>query len=215
MADESMKPQDSVNVHPRIAWGAIMAGTFVALVTLLVLSTLGLAVGLSVSHGALPTGPVNLVWNLLVASATFFLGGWATSQCVARETRWEAAFYGAVLWGVTYLGLIFLGLYGIFTGFNVILGIGTIAGYQSFSSIEAAQLATILDLSPDQMATLEALVRDSAAGTNVESSAWWTCVGVMTSVLAAMLGSIVGSGSTFSLRGTLIGHKPTIEAATS
>src|SRR5690348_2362677 len=123
MVTDNSPTENMVGVRPRISWGAIFAGAFIALVSLLVLSSIGAAIGLSVTRGRLPEGPASLIWAIIFAMVALFLGGWTTSQSVARETKKEAAMQGVVLWGVIYFSLILLSYLGIFTSFNIVMGI--------------------------------------------------------------------------------------------
>ncbi|MDQ3232856.1 MAG: hypothetical protein M3Q07_13645, partial [Pseudobdellovibrionaceae bacterium] len=112
--------RDVVGVRSRISWGAIFAGFFVALVTIVLLTSFGSAIGFSVarSHdvGTEQITAGATIYAVIMTLISLFLGGWASSQCVARETKVEAAFSGLVLWGVTFIALIFLALNGISLG---------------------------------------------------------------------------------------------------
>ena len=37
-----------------------------------------------------------------------FFGGWATSRLAVGESKLEAVLYGLILWGVLFLGLVWL-----------------------------------------------------------------------------------------------------------
>lgn len=204
--------EDVVGVRPRISWAAIFAGAFIAVVALLVLSSIGTAVGLSVTRGRTPQGTATLVWAIVFAMVSLFLGGWTSSQCVARETRKEAALQGMVLWGVIYFSLILLGYLGVFTSFNIVMGISGPEGDLQLSPMAIAEIAQALDLTLEQIAMLEELLGGVSSGAGLIASAWWTLAGVIASLFAAVLGSIAGTSPKVSLR-ELFGRRRRIVAA--
>ena len=88
-------------MRSRVSVGAIVSGAVVALAVYLLLSLLGIALGLSISahltNEPLGIAEVHGLWVpcwLLSSSAGFFV-----SQCTAGETSGEAAIYGVVMWG--------------------------------------------------------------------------------------------------------------------
>jgi hypothetical protein len=204
--------EDVVGVRPRISWAAIFAGAFIAVVALLVLSSIGTAVGLSVTRGRTPQGTATLVWAIVFAMVSLFLGGWTSSQCVARETRKEAALQGMVLWGVIYFSLILLGYLGVFTSFNIVMGISGPEGDLQLSPMAIAEIAQALSLTLEQIAMLEELLGGVRSGAGLIASAWWTLAGVIASLFAAVLGSIAGTSPKVSL-GELFGRRRRIVVA--
>lgn len=204
--------EDIVGVRPRISWAAIFAGAFIAVVALLVLSSIGTAVGLSVTRGQAPQGTATLVWAIVFAMVSLFLGGWTSSQCVARETRKEAALQGVVLWGVIYFSLILLGYLGVFTSFNIVMGIGSPEGDLPLSPMAIAEIARALSLTPDQIAMLEELLGGVSADAGLIASAWWTLAGVVASLFAAVLGSIAGTSPRVPLRELFGRRRPVVVA---
>src|SRR5262245_51104205 len=106
----AIETQDVLPVRSRVSWGAIFAGAVVALTVYLLLSSLGVALGLSVSgrvdgqNLAIGAG----IWAILSTLISLFLGGWVASQCTAGETRGEAAVYGVVVWGIFFAALLWL-----------------------------------------------------------------------------------------------------------
>src|SRR4051812_15476716 len=75
----------------RVRWGPILAGTFAALTTLAILTTLGAAVGLSTydrgrddpRNFAIATG----VWGIISMVIAFALGGWMAARAAAIHGR--------------------------------------------------------------------------------------------------------------------------------
>src|SRR6185503_7358932 len=74
----------------RVRWGAILAGLFVALTTLVVLSVLGLAIGLSSYDAGDPFGSFGMgagIWGILSALLAFLIGGWVAASTAGARGR--------------------------------------------------------------------------------------------------------------------------------
>lgn len=87
-----VREHDAVQVKNRVQFGPIIAGVLTTIVTMLILTVLGLAIGASAlepreAGDALGMGAA--IWGIVSAVISFFLGGW-----VAAKT---AAVAGAVL----------------------------------------------------------------------------------------------------------------------
>src|SRR5512133_1839175 len=103
---ETSRPSaaDLLAVRSRVSWGAIAAGAMVALTIYIVLTMLGVALGIEMA---------------LRGSAS---GGWATSRLAVGESKLEAVLYGLILWGVLFLLLLWLLASGMRTGFGALFG---------------------------------------------------------------------------------------------
>jgi hypothetical protein len=88
----------------RTAWGAIFAGTFVAISCQLLLASLGLAIGAAAFGPESQAGNIGTfagVWWILTAITSLFLGGLVTAW-LAGFPRWvDGMIHGAVVWGLT------------------------------------------------------------------------------------------------------------------
>ena len=85
----SARFEDFASVGTRISWGAILAGSAVALGIFFLLSTLGAAVGLSVNDRVdatkMETGVI--AWAVVTTVAALFVGGIVTSLFTAGENK--------------------------------------------------------------------------------------------------------------------------------
>jgi hypothetical protein len=92
--DVPVNTNDVVAVKNRISWGAIIAGSVIALAGYLLLTLLGAAIGLSINENvgdrSLAIGAV--IWVVLVMIGCLFLGGFFASQLTAGENKVEGAF---------------------------------------------------------------------------------------------------------------------------
>jgi hypothetical protein len=101
---------------PRLSWGAILAGSFVALASLVTLGSAGLGIALWIyeppSSLSLPERlPVGVIlWGGAAAVASLSLGGWVAGRLAGAPGRLEGALHGFVVWAVvgvltTYLAV--------------------------------------------------------------------------------------------------------------
>ena len=183
-------------VRSRISWGAILAGAVVALATYFLLTLLGGAIGLTisddVSRDTLGTGAA--IWAILATAIALFVGGWVTSQCVAGEDKREAVIYGIIMWGVVFAMILWLVASGVRSGFGAMVGMANAAGTANASIVADAR---------ERIAQTDAAAIDRQEVEQVQDTAsnvtWWTLLGTVLSMAAAIAGTVVGAGPSFRL----------------
>lgn len=208
----TVQTQDLLPVRSRVSWAAILAGAVTALAVYLLLSTLGVALGFSVSGrvGDEELGIGVATWAIISTLVSLFLGGMVASQCTVGENKMEAVIYGLIVWGVVFAMLLWLMAGGIRIGFNAVMGVASSPG----NSVLAARL-TDRDLEAagfrqeeiaqrraefDRLrASLTDEVRNAAQDPRAAKAAWWTFGGLLLSMLAAIAGSLTGSGPTLAI----------------
>src|SRR5919201_5706170 len=100
----------------RVSWGGVWAGVLVVLGTLLVLSTLGLAIGFSadardVDPQKIGTGAI--IWSRVSLLIALFLGGAAATRMSMVWDRPTALSQGILVWVTSVLVGLFLGANGV------------------------------------------------------------------------------------------------------
>jgi len=105
----------------------------IALAVYFLLTLLGLAVGLEIRSRREGTEYLGIgagLWAIITLLFSMFIGGWATSRLAVGETRGEAFLYGIILWGVLFVGMIWMAGQGVKIGFGAMMGLasGAIAG---------------------------------------------------------------------------------------
>src|SRR5574337_881288 len=90
----------------RISWGAIFAGTVVALVAQVGLSLLGM--GIRVIPVAGGVGAAAGVWLLLSSIISLFVGGWVATRMSGVLLPIEGILHGLVIWGLSTLVTFYL-----------------------------------------------------------------------------------------------------------
>ncbi|MDX2137531.1 MAG: hypothetical protein SF123_05505 [Chloroflexota bacterium] len=100
----------------RISWGAIIAGTIVALMVQLTLNLLAIAIGASTlnpadddSASAADVGKGTAVSMGLIMLAALFVGGWLAARFAGNPERLDGLLHGIIVWGlVTLITLLLL-----------------------------------------------------------------------------------------------------------
>lgn len=215
MAEQVTTPraEDLVSVGSRISWGAILAGTMVALALQFLLAVLGGAVGVSISDrvdpGNLRTAAV--IWAIVTTCAAVFVGGMVTSQFTVGENKWEAVLYGIIMWALLFALLLGLGAAGSRHGFNAMMGLTqapapTTAGWEAGALAAGVPATEIEEWRRKSSATREQTQTPQTTQTQAQPSdedvkkvAWYVFAGTWISLLAAGAGALVGAGPTFRL----------------
>ena len=126
----TLKATDLLAVKSRVSWGAIAAGAMVSLAIYFLLTLTGIAVGLEAAARrpddvAQSLGLGMAIYSIVTLLIAMFFGGWTVSRLAVGETKLEAVLYGIILWGVLYVGMIWLVSTGVRVGFGAILGLAS------------------------------------------------------------------------------------------
>ena len=228
-SENYVQNEDVMAVRSRISWGAIMAGSVLALALYFLLTLLGGAIGFSVSGvtSAQGLGIAAAVWAIVVTAVCLFTGGFVAAQFTTGENKKEAAIYGLMVWAVVFAMLLWLMASGVKAGFNAMVGVATTgatvanaadANPSQFDWETVARRAGYTQQQLDDMkgkvkdlpAQAKQASEDPATKARVEQTArdageaatkvtWYTFLGTLVSMIAAAAGGYVGSGPTFRL----------------
>jgi hypothetical protein len=170
-----------------VRWGPIVAGFATTITTLVVLTLLGLAIGLSTFE---PTadgddiGTAAAIWGAATAVIAFLAGGFVAGW-TARTARMEFGVLNGFLVGALTL---VLSLWLVTSGAANILGaVGT----------NIQEVVDVTTGDGTNVTTDEVLDRARAAYDDAEASAWWSFAGVAIALAAAAGGGAIG----FATRG--------------
>ena len=97
----------------RISWGAVLAGAIIALATQIVLTLIGVAIGLATVNPANADGPTGTalgagaaIWFVVSSLISLFLGGYIAARLAGKVNGW---LHGLTTWGtLTLLMLVLL-----------------------------------------------------------------------------------------------------------
>jgi hypothetical protein len=121
----------------QVRWGPVIAGIFTVLTTLLTLSVLGLAIGLSTFDVGDPGRAFGIgagIWGLISALFAFGLGGYVAGSTARVRGSDRGMLNGAMVWMVTIpLALFLLG-----SGVTSLLGVASNAAAGAGAAVGAA-----------------------------------------------------------------------------
>lgn len=210
----TISAQDVMAVRSRISWSSVIAGAVTALAMYVLLSSLGVAIGISVIQQVndRDLGIGASIWAIASTLLALFIGGCVTTRLAVGETKGEALIHGIVLWGVVFAMLLWLMVGGVQLGFNAVMGVanspitGMVSSRISEQDLRAAGLTDtqISEWRTRVQARTQNLsneIRSELSDSRTTSAAWWTFGGIFLSMLASVGGALAGSGPTLRLRG--------------
>ena len=150
----------------RVSWGGVFGGVLVAIGFLLLMTALGVAVGISaVQPGETDTGALGTgagIWAGLSLLAALFIGGWVATRVGAIFDGTTGFFEGALVWVVSVLLMLYFASSGIGMlaggAFRLVGGAAQALG----SVVQSSQSAPDVSGSVDQM--IERLKDPQTAG---------------------------------------------------
>jgi len=214
---EAVHIQDTTPVFSRISWGSLLAGLFVTLAVFVLLSTLGVAIGVSSADGAaqdtIATGAG--IWAVATALVAFACGGCVVSQFTAGESRSEAMVYGVVMWGAAFAMILWATGSVLRTGATMAVGSANVAATAAPQSGSWEQAARRANLTDAQMNQIRAEMPTAARVQDISASAaWWSFAGVALSMAAAIGGAVLGAGPNPAMGGVAF-HRTSPQPAPS
>jgi hypothetical protein len=223
-----IRAEDILPVRSRVSWPAIFAGAAVALAIYLVTMLLGASIGLSVREEASgeTMGWFTVVWLVFWSLVALFTGGWIATQVTAGENQVEAIVHGLLTWCVTLALMLLMAGMGVRAGFGAMLGMANLtADTARATGLDAETFARRAGVDVDKLdkflaeeankdkdakipgdknedGKLDKQEREDLkkeALDTARNAAWYTVVGTMLSMAAAVVGALVGSGPTLRL----------------
>jgi hypothetical protein len=159
----------------RISWGGVFGGVLAGVGALMLLSSLGIAVGISATDPRNPDGTAlgigAAVWTGITLLIALFIAGWASTRLSMLWERTTAMFEGVLVWVLSLILILYLTANGIglvASGAFGLLGKTAQAVGSSMGSMDAGTLSSgnvdqiLARLRDPQTATIVA----SATGTS-------------------------------------------------
>jgi hypothetical protein len=190
---------DAFNLgRDRVHWGPIVAGLLTALTTLLLLSLLGVAVGLTTvnagtaaAQGAPPAdaGRNSAIWAAIAGIVAFLLGGYVTGRTAAVFNRSWGALNGALVFMVAVPLILWLAGQGLGT---VLGSLGNLTGALASNpgAVQAAQGAAGQAQSAAQSVQPIDVAR---AAEGARNAAWGALAGSLVALGAGAVGGWLGT----------------------
>ena len=174
---------DAVQMKDRVRWGPILAGVLTTITSMIILTVLGLAIGLSAFEpndaGDSTVSTAAAIWGAASALISFFLGGWVAAKASAVAGAPSGGLNGLIVGVATIVLLLWM----------ISTGLGNLFGSVGVNLSDISNLgATIQNQAPDvDPAQVARENYDDARNT-----AWGTLLGLVLPLLAAFAGGIVG-----------------------
>jgi len=165
-----------------VRWGPIAAGLVTVIASLAVLSTLGLALGLSAvepAGGGSGLGAISTeawIWGIASAVVAFFLGGMVAAMSAAVGGRGPGLLNGLMVGAASIAGTLLL------IGF----GAGALLGAGASALGEVINVGNQVNFGQQADAATQAFAR-------AEDSAWGSFIGLALAVVLAGLGGLAGA----------------------
>ena len=118
--------------YNRVSWGAIIAGTVVALAVQVLLMLLGTAIGMATINPASEANPMDgiatggLVWWTISSIIAMFIGGWVSGRLSNGNPK-DGLMHGVMVWALSTL-LITTAMGRVVTGVGTLIGHGLALG---------------------------------------------------------------------------------------
>ncbi len=112
----------------RISWGGVWSGSLVGFGVLILLSSLGLAIGVSATDitsasGAKGLGIGAAIWSFLSLLISLFVGAMLASRVGMVWDRMAGMIHGALVWVLAVFGIMYLAMAGISFGTSAIFSL--------------------------------------------------------------------------------------------
>ncbi|MFO0850544.1 MAG: hypothetical protein U0871_18595 [Gemmataceae bacterium] len=215
--DREVRFEDVAGLQSRVSWGAIIAGSVIALAVYMLLALFFAGLGLALTEAGVRAGTatnIAVVCSVISWVAALFCGGCVTTQLTAGETRREAWIHGVLTWAaVTALTLMMVGM-GLRGGYNALLGAALVGSNVTDANgqtnwEQAARQAGVPQERIDQIkqGLRPENIREQANNPETRQdvrqgalvATWATFAGTLLSIGAAILGALAGMGPTFRL----------------
>ncbi|HEY7294950.1 MAG TPA: hypothetical protein VH916_07895 [Dehalococcoidia bacterium] len=173
--------------HDRIRWGPILAGLATTITTMVVLTLLGLAFGLSVYNSAGDAGTGAKIWSAVSAVLAFLAGGYVAGETAAINSDGNALLNGFLVGASALVLILWLATSGIGNLMGAIGGnLGDIARL-GVNHLSQAQISSI-----GQQAQQGAAANASSAYHVAQSTAWGTWIALVVGLICATVGGWLG-----------------------
>lgn len=199
MAYNTVEPDIESNA-PRIInkvnWGAIFAGTFIALLSQLFLGLLGLAIGLSVLNPGQAISPQSVgmgtvIWLVIVTLISVFVGTFAAGRYASFQSRFDGIFHGIT----TLAFLTVISLFLFTSGISSIVG-GTLSlGIQAAKSPQVQQQvmpSQTTGAAAPTMTSQQQLALKQQADRYATGTAWTAFITILLAIITATAGGYLG-----------------------
>jgi hypothetical protein len=151
VVDEAIVARPVLQVRNRVQWGPIVAGVLAAIVSFLLLTILGIALGASVLDPANTAGEIGTwaaVWGAITAIVSFLIGGWIAARSAVVEGSFAGLLNGLSVGIAGLLLIIWLTASGLGNLFGTIGS--TVGGVLNVAAAVAPAAGDAANVNPEQ-----------------------------------------------------------------
>lgn len=189
-------------VLKRTSWGALIAGTVAAISTQMILTVLGIAIGVTTSEvvsgadrvqAGMKTGAA--IWWLASGTLSLFIGGCVVGRFAGMTRSPDVLLHGFTMWAVTAL----FGFFVVTTGAGALYGTAMNATYVGTQSVRGGQPNTAATDATGRAVSgptgsligegMGVAVTTDEAQRYVRTASWWTLLGLLIGIGASLAGS--------------------------
>jgi hypothetical protein len=184
---------EPARARPKLRWGGVIAGLFIAVGVELALALLGAAIGLSVLDARGPSAIAGVqasaaVWAGIIVLVGALVGGFVAARASAAVRRTEGALLGILVWAVSLVGAFALSGGDLF---DVDLGSISSGARESSHTITMRALGRtehrVLRVQDEEGTDMVSPIHDAA------QTAWGLFLGVAISFAAGAVGGMMGA----------------------
>lgn len=179
------RSDNDLPIRNRVQWGPIVAGTAIALGTLLLLTVLGLAIGTSAfepGSDASDWGTGAGIYGAISAILAFFAAGWIAAKTAAVDGKFAGLMNGLLAGVLTLLTLLYL----------TTTGLTNFLGFLGNNVADISGIASDLVNNDVQQTGNEAETVLRSNFDRVQNGAWGTFIALALALGAAALGGLTG-----------------------
>jgi hypothetical protein len=211
-----------VPLRDSVRWGPVLAGIVTALATLLFLTAIGIALGLSALRGdnnPQTWGTAAGIWGGLTLLVSFFLGGWLAGRTAVAPLDSNGVVNGFVTGAATLLLLVWLATTAITGALGFFAStISNVAGAAAPVAVEVANQQGVNPSAPAAQTAVagasqelqtpvpqqaqQAAEQAAQAASQAGPGAWGTAIAILLALGAAALGGSVGQNQRPTIPGT-------------
>ncbi|HTL88312.1 MAG TPA: hypothetical protein VL134_02860 [Leptolyngbya sp.] len=178
--------------HDRVRWGPIISGLMIGLVSQLILSALGAAIGAtSIANSGAPrtdasdVGTAVGIWATISLLISLFIGSWVMARACGPMNRSTALLNGAILWATTLALSAYLLASGVTGAFGLAVSSAATAAGAALPQTGVPNVnANVPNVSAQDARNL--------AG-NTATAGWSFVIGSLLGLAAALAGAAVGT----------------------
>lgn len=151
VVEETLATRPVLPVRNRVQWGPIVAGVLTAIVSFLLLTILGIALGASVLDPANTAGEIGTwaaVWGAITAIVSFLIGGWIAARAAVIEGTFAGLLNGLCVGIAGLLLIIWLTASGLGNLFGTIGS--TVGSVLNVAASVAPAAGDAANVNPDQ-----------------------------------------------------------------